>query len=129
MFQKLAAALGNPDWATDPRFASNRSRLNNKAELVGLMDAILRRERRAHWIERLESVGVPAAPINTLPGALEEPQVKALGILSGVPGEDYRLTASPLSFDGVRLPILSCAPRLGSATAAALDSVTRKAAE
>jgi formyl-CoA transferase len=129
LFQKLATALGRPGWASDPRFATNRARLNNKAELMGLMDAILRTGPRAAWIERLEAVGVPAAPINTLPEALEEPQVKALGILSAVPGEDYRLTASPLSFDGVRLPIVTSAPRLGTGTAAALASVTRKAAE
>ena len=45
------------------------------------------------------------------------------GILSAVPGEDYRLTASPLSVDGERLAIRSAAPRLGTGTAAALASV------
>jgi len=95
---------------------------------VALMHAILALAPRAQWIERLGAVGVPAAPINTLPEALAEPQVQALGIMSAVPGEDYRLTASPLSFDGVRAPILSSAPRLGTGTTAALASARRRPA-
>ena len=113
LFAKLAGALGKPEWAEDPRFATNRARLGNKNVLVVLMGEILRLAPRATWIERLEAVGVPAAPINTLPEALAEPQSRALGILQDVPGEDYRLTGSPLSFDGVRPSIRKAAPRLG----------------
>ncbi len=125
LFAKLASALAKPEWAEDPRFATNRARLAHKAVLVVLMGEILRLVPRADWIARLEAVGVPAAPINTLPDALAEPQAKALGILQDVPGEDYRLTGSPLSFDGVRPAIRNAAPRLGdwgSANRAILES-------
>ena len=113
LFAKLASALAKPEWAEDPRFATNRARLAHKAVLVVLMGEILRLVPRADWIARLEAVGVPAAPINTLAEALAEPQARALGILQDVPGEDYRLTGSPLSFDGVRPAIRNAAPRLG----------------
>jgi crotonobetainyl-CoA:carnitine CoA-transferase CaiB-like acyl-CoA transferase len=118
LFAKLADALGKPEWAEDPRFATNRARLTNKTTLTVLMTEILRGRPRADWIERLEAVGVPAAPINTLPEALNEPQTRALGILCDVPGEDYKLTASPLSFDGERPAIRTAAPRLGSGNTA-----------
>lgn len=125
LFAKLASALAKPEWAEDPRFATNRARLAHKAVLVVLMGEILRLVPRADWIARLEAVGVPAAPINTLAEALAEPQARALGILQDVPGEDYRLTGSPLSFDGVRPAIRNAAPRLGdwgSANRAILES-------
>ncbi len=125
LFAKLARELGKPEWSEDDRFATNRARLNNKATLVVLMSEILRTQPRASWIERLESVGVPAAPINTLPEALNEPQSRALGILQDVPGEDYRLTGSALSFDGVRPIIRSAAPRLGTGNAEVLAPATR----
>ena len=125
LFVKLAGALGKPEWGEDARFATNRARLTHKTTLTVLMAEILRAQPRAAWIERLEAVGVPAAPINTLPEALAEPQARALGILQDVPGEDYRLTGSPLSFDGVRPAIRNAAPRLGTGTAAALASVRR----
>ena len=120
LFAKLAQTLGKPEWSADERFATNRGRLTHKTTLTVLMAEILRTEPRAVWIARLEEAGVPAAPINTLPEALDEPQSRALGILQDVPGEDYKLTGSPLSFDGVRPRIRSAAPRLGTGTAEAL---------
>ena len=120
LFAKLARELGKPEWSEDERFATNRGRLNNKDTLVVLMSEILRTQDRASWIERLETAGVPAAPINTLPEALNEPQVRALGISQDVPGEDYKLTGSPLSFDGVRPVIRGAAPRLGTAGVAGI---------
>jgi len=57
---------------------------------------------------------VPVSPINTLPEALAEPQVRALGMMQAVPGEDYSLTALPITLDGVRPRIRGGAPRLGS---------------
>ena len=114
LFAKLARALGKPEWSEDERFSTNRARIGNKTTLTVLMTEILRTEPRAAWIERLEAAGVPAAPINTLPEALNEPQSKALGILQDVPGEDYRLTGLALSFDGVRPAIRNAAPRLGN---------------
>ncbi len=125
LFAKLAAALGQPAWADDDRFAANRARLHHKTTLLVLMAEILRTEPRAVWIERLEAAGVPAAPINSLPEALAEPQSQALGLLQQVPEEDFRLTGTPLSFNGERPLIRSGAPRLGSGTEAALASVRR----
>ena len=122
LFAKLATELGKPEWAADDRFATNRARLANKTTLVVLMTEILRLRPRAEWITRLEAVGVPAAPINTLQEALAEPQVAALGIVTDVPGEDYRLTGPALSFDGARLPIRTAAPRLGDGNAAVLGT-------
>lgn len=125
LFAKLAGAMGKPEWSEDQRFATNRARLLNKNTLVVLMAEILRLVPRSEWIKRLEAVGVPAAPINTLPEALDEPQAKALGILQDVPGEDYRLTGSALSFDGVRPAIRTAAPRLGDWTEEALAGLRR----
>jgi formyl-CoA transferase len=61
----------------------------------------------------LEAAGVPCAPIHDVPQALSQPQVEALGIIQNIPGQDFRLTGLPLSFDGERPAIRSAAPRLG----------------
>ena len=122
LFAKLAREIGKPEWAEDERFATNRSRLINLPVLFVLMSEILRTESRTVWIMRLEAAGVPAAPINTLPEALAEPQAAALGLLKDVPGEDYRLTGSAMSFNGVRPGIRNAAPRLGTGNAAVLGT-------
>ena len=70
-------------------------------------------------IQRLEA----AAPIDTLPEALNEPRNRALGMIQDGPGEDDRPTGSAVSFDGVRPAIRDAAPRPGGGTAAAPPSV------
>jgi formyl-CoA transferase len=52
-----------------------------------------------------------------VPEALAQPQVAALGLRQGVPGEDYTLTGLPLSFDGHRPGVARGAPRLGGSNA------------
>jgi formyl-CoA transferase len=114
LFAKLSKALEAPTWPTDPNYADNRARLRNRDSLVGAMNSKLATRPRAEWIARLEAAGVPCAPIHALSEALEQPQVKALGIIQTVPGENFTLTALPVSFDGARPQISAAAPALGS---------------
>ncbi len=114
LFAKLCAAI-RTDWATNPRFRSNRERLVHRSELGKALNQVLASQSRQAWIELFESCGVPCAPINTLAEAIALPQVRALGILQSVPGADFTLTGLPLSIDGVRPHIGGPAPALGAA--------------
>jgi crotonobetainyl-CoA:carnitine CoA-transferase CaiB-like acyl-CoA transferase len=113
LFAKLAHEVGRPDWIADERFATNRARLANKALLLEQLEPVLRSQDRAHWLDRFTAAGVPCAPVHTVPEAIAHPQVQALAMLQAVPGEDFKLTALPLSIDGVRPSHRCVAPRLG----------------
>jgi len=113
LFAKLAAVLDRPDWISDPRYATNRARLDHKQEVLAMLAPLLRQQSRATWITRFEAVGIPCAPIHSLPEALAQPQVAALGLRQSIPGEDFSLTGLPLSFDGARPPLRGDSPRLG----------------
>ena len=113
LFAKLAAVLEKPDWISDARYATNRGRLQNKESLLTELCPLIRAKTRQVLIDRFESVGVPCSPSHSVPEALMQPQVQALGLLQSVPGEDFRLTGLPLSFDGVRPTYSRAAPRLG----------------
>lgn len=113
LFAKLAHGLGRDDWIADPRFATNRARLTNKGALFEQLAPLLRQRARAEWQELFTAAGVPCAPIHSVPEALAHPQVQALALAQPVPGEDFRLTALPLSFDGERPAHAHVAPRLG----------------
>jgi formyl-CoA transferase len=113
LFARLAAVLGEPGWAGDPRFAGNRQRLENRAEIEGLIGRALARRPRAAWSALLTEAGVPNGPLNTIPEVAAEPQTEAIGLAQAVPGEDFRLLGLPISFEGERPAIRSGAPRLG----------------
>ena len=90
----------------------------NKDALVAEMAPILLTQTRQHWIAVLQDAGVPATQIHSIPEALAQPQVQALGMAVPVPEEDFSLTGLPLSFNGERPAFAHGAPRLGQDNAA-----------
>jgi crotonobetainyl-CoA:carnitine CoA-transferase CaiB-like acyl-CoA transferase len=116
LFAKLAEVVGHPEWARDPRYATNAARVAHKTELLDALADILRTGSKGQWIDRLEAAGVPCAPINSLPDAVTDPQTAALGIIQQAPGDEYALVALPLSFDGVRPGIRLAPPGIGEHT-------------
>ena len=134
LFAKLAAVLGRPEWATDPRFATNADRIRNREALIPEVEKIVLTRTKGEWIDRLEEVGVPCAPIHAMDEALAHPQTAATGMIQPVPELDFELMGLPLSFDGARPGIRRAPPKLGehteeilSATGSALGSATGSA--
>src|SRR5207244_7318672 len=48
-WQRFCRAAGRADWAADPRFATNVQRVQNRAALVPLVEAEMRRRSSAEW--------------------------------------------------------------------------------
>jgi crotonobetainyl-CoA:carnitine CoA-transferase CaiB-like acyl-CoA transferase len=113
LFAKLARELGRPEWATDPRFASNALRYKHKPELIPDMSEIFRTQTVAQWVDRLEAAGVPCSPIHDFEQARTQPQTEALGIFQTLPGSGLSVVGLPVSFDGERPPPGDAAPTLG----------------
>ncbi len=114
LFAKMAAELGHPEWAEDPRYATNAARAGNKDEIIGLISDIMTTKPSAHWEARFEALGIPSAPINDMGVLKTDTQVAALGLLKPPPGMTLPLMGLPVSFDGVRPPVVSGAPGLGA---------------
>ncbi|MFD1710534.1 CaiB/BaiF CoA transferase family protein [Ottowia flava] len=113
LFAKLARVVGRPDWVADERYASNASRVKHKAALLPELEAIFLTQPSQHWIEALEAVGIPCAPIQDFEQVLADPQTAAIDILHTLPEVDLKVVGLPVSFDGVRPPVKGRAPGLG----------------
>ena len=114
LFEKLAHVLGKPEWVDDTRYKINQNRVKNRDKLIESVQAIVCKEPRKSWVEKLQAAGVPSAPIQTIPEVLETPQTKALDILEDVPGTTLKLVGMPVSFNGKRPIMRTVPPRLGS---------------
>jgi crotonobetainyl-CoA:carnitine CoA-transferase CaiB-like acyl-CoA transferase len=115
-FASFAAALGQPGWASDPRFRLNRDRIGHRAELVALIGEVLRRHAAEHWLAAIESVGVPVGPVNDLAQAFADPQVAARGLLVEVEhpvAGPIRTLAQPMKFSKTAPEYRSAPPLLG----------------
>ncbi|MBN8940503.1 MAG: CoA transferase [Rhizobiales bacterium] len=103
LFERLAKALGNPQWARDDRFAKNDGRVRARAELERLITGVLAQKSRDDWIALFEAEGIPCAPIMEIPEVLAHPQTHALEIMQKTPGsEAIELVGLPLSINGKR---------------------------
>src|SRR5215813_6877109 len=80
-FKRLCAALGRDDLLTDPRFATNPSRVEHRDEVVRVLSDIFRGDTCAHWIELLEAHDIPACRVNRLEEILAHPQIAANGLV------------------------------------------------
>ena len=116
LFRKLCGVVGQPGLADDPRFVKNAGRVENRGVLIDMLAAALVRDTRAAWQGKLEAVGVPCGPVQTLDQVVAHPQTAALGILQTSPDGGLRTIGLPLSFDGQRPGYATMAPGLGEHT-------------
>ena len=70
-FARLAAVLGGPELADDPRFATNPHRVANRAALVAALERRLASDTAAAWAQRLGAAGVAAGPVGDIGSAFE----------------------------------------------------------
>src|SRR5438445_3139595 len=62
-WQRFCAAAGRPDLAADERFAANADRVRHRAELVPVVDTLMRARPTLTWQELLRAANVPHAPV------------------------------------------------------------------
>lgn len=112
----LLEAIGRPDLASRPGFETARERAANAREVVAELDAHFATGSYAQWTARFDEFDVWWAPLNSIPEAIEDPQVIASGAfvdMTPQPGEaPYRAVNSPVDFGGYT-PVYGPVPRLG----------------
>lgn len=117
----LCAKLGRPEWSVDERFRMFPDRLRHRDLLTEMIDRELAIRTTREWLEHFAGV-VPAAPINDLAQALDNPFVTEHGRLQTLPHRSrgsYRMVAPPVRCAGEEPPAHP-APALGEHTEALL---------
>jgi len=128
LYRRFCEVAGAPELADDPRFASNGKRVENRAELTRLLQAIFLTRTTRAWVELLEAAGVANGPINDVAQVFEEPQVKARGVkieLDHPVAGKLPLVASPMRFSATPLEHKLAPPVLGQHTEEILLEVLR----
>jgi formyl-CoA transferase len=106
VFRRLCAAMEQPELATDDRFANHVARGRNQDELDKIIGAWAAERQPTDIIATLSAAGVISGPINTVAEVVDDPQLKARGML--VEHFDERINR-PVLGPGV-VPVLSETP-------------------
>jgi crotonobetainyl-CoA:carnitine CoA-transferase CaiB-like acyl-CoA transferase len=97
LWSRFCEAIGEPTLAEEPLFANGFVRVANREDLKNRIETILQKDTTAHWLDRLLERGIPAGPINNIAEALNDPQVKARGMLRTVGDRQFLRTPLTLS--------------------------------
>jgi crotonobetainyl-CoA:carnitine CoA-transferase CaiB-like acyl-CoA transferase len=108
-YVKFCKVANIPDLGVNPLFARNRDRVQNRAQLVPILESVMKLRTKADWLDALEAAKVPCGAINNLAEVFTDPQIEARGMVTHWPHplrNDLPLVASPLKLSAtpVRTP-------------------------
>jgi len=125
-FRKFAEVAGQSQWATDPRFLTNKLRVANRGELIPLIRQATVFKTTAQWVDELEAAGVPCGPVNDLAQVFADPQVLARGLALELPhalGGRVAQVASPIRLSETPVEYRRAPPLLGEHTSQVLQEL------
>jgi crotonobetainyl-CoA:carnitine CoA-transferase CaiB-like acyl-CoA transferase len=123
LWQRFCDAFGLAEFAADPGLAKNNDRVRQRERILPVIEALFRDLDKDTLMARLESAGVPFAPINRPADLFDDPHLNATGALQPVTltdgenaGQTTRLPALPLELHGEKFTLRRDIPRAGEHT-------------
>ena len=105
IWKRFAEAVDKGEWLEMDEFKNAKERLKNRDYLNKLIEEVTITKTSDEWVEKLEKVGVPCGPINSIDKVFDDPQVKHLGIAQSIDtipfgqtqlvGQPFNLSRSP----------------------------------
>jgi formyl-CoA transferase len=127
LWRKFVQALNvESTLGADQRFVNNTLRTANRTGLIAALQAQFAREPGSAWLEKLVRAGVPCAPINSVPDALNDAQTLARGLIVQIEHPSLghtRSIANPIRFSDTPVTYRLPPPLLGEHTTQILHSL------
>ena len=73
-WEMLCEVINKPELKNDPRFITNKDRIKYRAALAEILNGIFATENVDIWLGKLQEVGIPSGPINTIRDVFDHPQ-------------------------------------------------------
>jgi crotonobetainyl-CoA:carnitine CoA-transferase CaiB-like acyl-CoA transferase len=133
-WREVCELIARPDLLEDERFDTYRKRVwDNAADLCDILDGVFGTAPAQHWVDRLNAIGMFAAPVQQYDELPDDPQVRANRYIHEVPGRDgVRLVSSGFTVGGEPVTVRRLAPDHGEHTEEVLleagyswDEITR----
>jgi crotonobetainyl-CoA:carnitine CoA-transferase CaiB-like acyl-CoA transferase len=119
IWKRFCQAVGRSELTEDARFAKNASRVENRAELIGILSEIFLGRGSKTWIGVLNEAEVPCAPVQTIDQVFNDPQVIEREMLTEIQhptAGTVRMAGVPVKFSATPAAIRTPPPLLGEHT-------------
>ena len=122
--ERFLGALDLAGLLEQPNYATNQARLEHREPLRELINAKTEKARVEHWIDVLNSAGVPAGRVQTLDQVFNDPQVLAQDMVLTCAGSPaIRITGFPVKLSDTPARLRLSPPALGEHTSAILQDI------
>lgn len=118
-WQRFCQTAERDDLANDARFATNTLRVENRDQIVPMIEELMKSRTSQDWQEKLLAAEVPHAPVWDYAELFGHPQAAARGLRVTVrdpQGKAVDLVGSPFQISGTTRPHSSSPPALGKDT-------------
>jgi crotonobetainyl-CoA:carnitine CoA-transferase CaiB-like acyl-CoA transferase len=125
-FWESLVGLLDIDALRDPLFKGQPGRLANQALIEEILNAEFSTRDTAYWVEQLDQVRVPCAPVNKFSQALSDPQVLHRRMVVDIPhpqGGSVKAPGNPIKMSVDDEDSFSAPPLLGEHTEEVLRSL------
>ncbi len=95
VFRRLAACMGQPELADDPRFSTHQARGEHQELLDDLIAEWTRRHDLGDLVALLDRAGVPAGPIYSIADIVDDPHYRARNMILEVPDPNWGTVKMP----------------------------------
>jgi len=105
IWKRFVEAVDKGEWLEMDEFKNAKERLKNRDYLNKLIEEVTITKTSDEWVAKLEKVGVPCGPINSIDKVFDDPQVKHLGIAQSIDtipfgqtqlvGQPFNMSRSP----------------------------------
>ncbi|WP_163970242.1 CaiB/BaiF CoA transferase family protein [Oceanobacillus halotolerans] len=75
LWEHFKEAMGMKE-LEDPKFQTNPDRIENRDELIPMLDEVFETKPKQEWVELFESYKIPCGPVNEFSDILHDPHVK-----------------------------------------------------
>jgi len=123
-WERLATLIEAPELVADPRFQSNRHRMQNLAALEQQLAPIFRRRSTEEWLKAFAAAAVPAGPVLSIDAMHRDPQALARNMVLDMQHPVAGATKAigfPIKFSATQGETGRPAPVLGEHTREILD--------
>ncbi|KAH9471321.1 hypothetical protein Pst134EA_005221 [Puccinia striiformis f. sp. tritici] len=120
-FEKLCHVLELDELKSDQRFITNSKRVENRVELIEILNDRLKSRPVSEWVDKLNELGLPCSRINSIREAFDEPQTYARQMIEEIDchhsnSGKIQLIGTPIKLSQSPLKIRSAPPALGEHT-------------
>lgn len=126
-FQRLCHFIGHDDWAADPLYATNAARVRHRDRIVPMIAAVIAGKTTGYWVQSLQDIDVPVAPVNAMDQTFAMPQVQAremkIEMEHPLAAHPLNLVGSPMKLSGTPVDYRLAPPVCGQHTSEILSEV------